>query len=98
MSGWTETFYTNPTLMEAEIKLIDRFEHNWHPMTMEEIMELTGLTERSVRRVFESIRRYQGYKIEMTQQRFPGVSQRVSRWQIIYTPERDPWIRIGAKA
>lgn len=84
--SYSESFYTNPRIMQAEQKLLDRFEHNKYPMTMEQLMEYLGETRRGVERVLTQIRRYEGYSVKKFTSR-----SKPTEYTIIYSPELDIW-------
>lgn len=85
--------YINKKHLEVEDKILQRFSYNPVPMTMEELIEFTGIGERSVRRVLQSIAGYSGYKVEKRTS-----SKQIVRYQIIYTPENDQWANFLAGA
>ena len=84
--SYSESFYTNPRIMQAEQKLLDRFEHNKYPMTMEQLMEFLGETRRGVERVLTQIRRYEGYSVKKFTSR-----SKPTEYTILYSPEADRW-------
>ncbi len=84
--SYSESFYTTPRTMQAEQKLLDRFERNKTPMTMAQLMEYLGETRRGVERVLTQIRRYEGYSVKKFTSR-----SKPTEYTILYSPEADRW-------
>ena len=84
--SYSSSFYTTPRTMQAEQKLLDRFEKIKTPMTMEQMMKFLGETKRGVERVLTQIRRYDGYAVKKYTSR-----SKPTEYTIIYSPELDIW-------
>lgn len=87
--SYSESFYTTPRTMQAEEKILNYFEFNRViPLTMEDLLALTGETPRTVERALTQIRRYPGYKVEVRKK------NRLATYRVLYTAERDPWVQM----
>lgn len=82
---YSESFYYNRELLEAEEKVLDRFSKIPLPMSKEELRTLTGLSDRNLERVLAAIRRYSGYSVARTRRNGE------TKFQVIYTPIHDRW-------